>query len=111
MSTRTLIVGLDGATWVLADRFMAEGRMPVLQRLVREGCRADLMSTTPPMTLPSWSSILTGCNPGKHGIFDFTRRVPGTYQLEFTNATHRRVPTLHHSSRSLTLLLQKFLRI
>ena len=91
---RTLIVGLDGATWDLADRFMAEGRMPNLKRLVAEGVRAPLNSTTPPMTLPSWSSMLTGCNPGRHGIFDFVRKLPGKWQLEFTNATHRAVPTL-----------------
>jgi predicted AlkP superfamily phosphohydrolase/phosphomutase len=92
---RTLIVGLDGATWDLADRFMSEDEMPNLARLVREGARAPLNSTTPPMTLPSWSSMLTGCNPGRHGIFDFVRKVPGRWQLEFTNSTHRRVPTLH----------------
>ncbi len=92
---RSLIIGWDGATWQLAHRFLAEGRMPVLDQLLREGSWSRMQSTTPPMTLPSWSAFLTGCNPGKHGIFDFTRRVPGTYQLEFTNATHRRVPTLH----------------
>ncbi|MEC9388968.1 MAG: alkaline phosphatase family protein [Myxococcota bacterium] len=90
---RTLIVGLDGATWELADRLMAEGRMPTLARLVQEGARAPLNSTTPPMTLPSWSSMLTGCNPGRHGIFDFVRKTPGEWALEFTNSTHRAVPT------------------
>ena len=92
---RVLVVGLDGATWDLADRFVGEGRMPVLERLLAEGARAPLNSTMPPMTLPSWSSMLTGCNPGRHGIFDFVRRQPGTWDLEFTNATHRLVPTLH----------------
>ncbi len=92
---RQLVIGWDGATWDLAHRFAAEGDMPVLQALVEEGAHGPLRSTTPPMTLPAWSSVLTGCNPGKHGIFDFVRRVPGTWRLEFTNATHRPVPTLH----------------
>ena len=92
---RVLVIGLDGATWDLADRFMAEGRMPVMEGLVAGGARAPLNSTMPPMTLPSWSSMLTGCNPGRHGIFDFVRRQPGTWDLEFTNATHRLVPTVH----------------
>ena len=92
---RMLIVGLDGATWDLADPLIQAGDLPVLARLVAEGARAPLNSTTPPMTLPSWSSMLTGCNPGRHGIFDFVRKIPGKWQLEFTNASHRRVPTLH----------------
>jgi predicted AlkP superfamily phosphohydrolase/phosphomutase len=73
---------------------MEAGLMPNLSRLVAEGARAPLNSTTPPMTLPSWSSMLTGCNPGRHGIFDFVRKIPGEWSLEFTNATHRAVPTL-----------------
>jgi len=92
---RVLIVGLDGATWDLADPWIAAGDMPVLGRLVQEGATAPLNSTMPPMTLPSWSSMLTGCNPGRHGIFDFVRKVPGKWQLEFTNASYRQVPTLH----------------
>ena len=92
---RTLIVGWDGATWDLAQPFIDAGDLPVLGQLVAEGAIAPLNSTMPPMTLPSWSSMLTGCNPGRHGIFDFVRKVPGKWQLEFTNATHRQVPTIH----------------
>lgn len=69
--------------------------MPVLSELRRRGLSGPLMSTQPPMTLPAWSTMLTGCNPGKHGIFDFTRLRPGSWDPEYTNATHRRVPTLH----------------
>ncbi len=47
------------------------------------------------MTLPAWSSVLTGCRPGTHGIYDFMQRDPGTYNLSFLSAAHRRVPTLH----------------
>ena len=71
--------------------------MPNLTRLIREGAHGPLNSTTPPMTLPSWSSMLTGCHPGTHGIFDFVHRdsTAKDWKLEFTNATHRAVPTIH----------------
>lgn len=93
MSARLLILGLDGATWEVLEPFA--DRFPNLRRLWTEGVRAPLNSTTPPMTLPSWSSFLTGVRPATHGILDFTRRRPGSYALEFLNSTHRRVPTLH----------------
>src|SRR4030042_2602820 len=48
----------------------------------------------PPATYPALSPFMTGTNPGKHGLFDFTARVPGTYAIEFVNSTHRRMPTL-----------------
>ena len=92
---RALVVGLDGATLNVLQPLLDAGRCPTLGRLMAQGAHSPLNSTTPPMTLPSWSSFLTGCHPGSHGIFDFTRRVPGRYRLELSNATHRRVPTFN----------------
>ena len=68
--------------------------MPVLRSLVERGAWGVLRSTMPPVTFPAWSSFMTGCNPGKHGIFDFTRRVRGTYQLAFVSSRDRRMPTM-----------------
>src|SRR5688572_13252617 len=79
------IIGLDGATWDLAGPFLEAGDMPALAGLVARGASGVLRSTVPPVTFPAWSSFMTGANPGKHGIFDFTRRVPGTYEVAFEN--------------------------
>ncbi len=92
MTARLLIIGLDGATFDLIEPWV--GELPHLARLMREGAWGRLRSTVPPATFPAWTSLMTGVNPGQHGIYDFTRRIPGTYQVEFVNATHRRVPTL-----------------
>ena len=89
-----LIIGLDGATWDLIDPWIAQRRLPHLARLRQNGWSGALTATTPPATLPSWSSFMTGVNPGKHGIFDFTRRRFGTYEVEFVNATFRKAPTI-----------------
>ncbi len=92
MGARALLLGLDGATFALVDAL--GDRLPNLSALSRQGQRAVLQSTTPPMTLPAWSSIITGVGPGGHGIYDFVRRCPGTYRLEFQQAGQRRVPTI-----------------
>lgn len=42
------------------------------------------------MTFPAWSTFLTGVNPGKHGIFDFTERTADRLGVRFVNATRRR---------------------
>jgi predicted AlkP superfamily phosphohydrolase/phosphomutase len=89
-----LIIGLDGATWDLIDPWMAAGRLPHLERLCRQGLSGPLASTVPPATFPSWSTFMTGVNPGKHGIFDFTRRQLGTYKVQFVNASFRKAPTI-----------------
>jgi predicted AlkP superfamily phosphohydrolase/phosphomutase len=88
MPCHVLIIGLDGATFDLIEPWADD--LPNLGRLMARGTWGRLRSTLPPATLPAWTSLMTGTNPGQHGIFDFTRRVPGTYRLEFVNATYRR---------------------
>lgn len=68
---KCLVVGLDGATFDLLDPWMEEGLLPSLKKLVTKGARGELQSTIPPSTAPAWVSMVTGKNPGKHGIFDF----------------------------------------
>jgi predicted AlkP superfamily phosphohydrolase/phosphomutase len=89
-----LIIGLDGATWDVLDPWIAQGRLPHLARLRAQAVWGPLASTMPPATLPSWTTFMTGVNPGKHGIFDFTRREVGTYEVRFVNSTFRKAPTV-----------------
>ncbi len=87
---RVMLIGWDGATWDLVRPWVDEGRLPNLARLLERGVHGPLRSTVPPWSFQAWSSFLTGKNPGKHGIYDFFRTPPGTYDLEFVNADHRR---------------------
>lgn len=84
-----LVLGLDGASFEVIRPLAAAGRLPNLARLMREGCSADLASTVPPVTFPAWSAFLTGLAPGRHGIFDFTQKLPGRYRVRFVNASDR----------------------
>ena len=91
---RVLILGLDGATWDIIDPLLAAGRLPHIARLLAEGARGPMQSTVPPMTFPAWTTLMTGVNPGKHGIFDFTEHKEGSYDVRFTNAADRGAPTM-----------------
>ena len=89
-----LILGLDGATLDLVEPWSTDGTMPNLRRLMRIGAWGRLASTVPPATLPGWASFMTGVNPGRHAIFDFTRREPGTYRVRFVNSSDRQAPSV-----------------
>ena len=67
----TIFIGLDGATFTILDPVMKAGSMPFLKEFVENGVRAELLSTTNPLTPPAWTSMMTGRNPGNHGVFDF----------------------------------------
>jgi tetratricopeptide (TPR) repeat protein/arylsulfatase A-like enzyme len=68
---RILIVGLDGADWNVIDPLRQAGRMPRLDRLVRDGVRARLRTISPVLSPVLWTSIATGVSPQRHGILDF----------------------------------------
>jgi predicted AlkP superfamily phosphohydrolase/phosphomutase len=87
---RVCIIGWDGATFDLIEPWVAQGKLPNIAEVLRNGAHGALRSTLPPMTFPAWSSFMTGKNPAKHGIYDFTRRRAGAYDLEFVNGGQRR---------------------
>jgi len=74
MTGRTVLIGLDGATFTILDPLMQRGVLPFLQRFAASGVRATLHSVIPPLTPPAWTSLVTGRSPGLHGVFDFFLR-------------------------------------
>ena len=99
MSSKTLIIGLDGGTWDLFGPLAELGAMPNLADLRSRGAWGPLLSTQPPFTAPAWATFATGVNPGKHGILNFIQtdgspaaslRGQGTP----VNSTHIRAPLL-----------------
>jgi predicted AlkP superfamily phosphohydrolase/phosphomutase len=87
----TVVIGLDGGDWRVLDRLVAEGRLEHISRLLDRGARGDLTSTVPPVSPPAWTTLHTGKNPGKHGIFDFNR-YDQKYRRRTINATDRQSP-------------------
>jgi predicted AlkP superfamily phosphohydrolase/phosphomutase len=86
---RVLVVGWDGATWAIANRLSGQGRLPTLKRLRDQGAHGVLESVPNMNSAPAWSTIATGLNPGRHGIFYFDEPVPGTYRRTIVNAERR----------------------
>lgn len=91
MTTRALVIGLDGFDLGLV-RDLGEGRLPNVHRLMRRGAFSALRSVSPPATLPNWTTFLTGLDPAQHGVFDFTTRTG--YRVQFTAGTVREAPTV-----------------
>ncbi|HEV7859846.1 MAG TPA: alkaline phosphatase family protein [Pyrinomonadaceae bacterium] len=85
--SRTVLVGLDGATFSILDPLMEEGVMPFLKEFIKRGVRSNLLSTAQPLTPPAWTSLTTGRSPGNHNIFDFVRVERGKEHPTYTLAT------------------------
>ena len=89
---KLLIIGIDGATFDLIYPWIEDGHLPNLAGLITNGVHANLASTLPPVTSPAWPTFMTGCNPGKHGVFDFIQPSGANYDL--VNATKIKQITL-----------------
>jgi predicted AlkP superfamily phosphohydrolase/phosphomutase len=89
-----LVIGWDAATPELIDPWMADGTLPHLATLARRGSSARLRSLIHPLSPAAWTSAFTGLNPGRHGIWDFGQRLPGSYEVRPTGADLRSGATL-----------------
>jgi predicted AlkP superfamily phosphohydrolase/phosphomutase len=68
--------------------------MPTLEAFVKAGVSASLESVLPTNSIAAWTSLMTGVNPGKHGVFYFVRKSGTPFQTLVTNSTCIRFPTV-----------------
>ena len=91
---KVLVIGLDGVTWDLLGPWVEDGELPNLKRLMEGGAWGKLRTTLPPISSSSWSSFVTGVNPGKHGLVDFVFPGADSYKVTMVDATTRRTRAL-----------------
>lgn len=84
-AAKLVVIGWDGATWDLLDAWVRAGHLPNLARLRQAGSAGRLLSTPLPLSPAAWSTIVTGQNPGRHGVFDWFERKPGSYAVEYVH--------------------------
>ena len=101
MSARTIIIGLDGATFDLIEPWVQAGLLPNLAGLIAEGVHGPLRAWPNLNSAAAWSSIVTGCNPGQHSIFDFGDAPPrgDAPWRPITAADRKQVPLWHYLNK------------
>jgi len=78
MSGRVAVIGLDCADPNLVlERWLDE--LPNIRGLVSGGTWGPLRSVDPPITVPAWTCMLTGRDPGELGIYGFRNRQDYSY--------------------------------
>ena len=73
---KVIVLGVDGM-----DPDFLEAHwdaLPNLDRLRHMGGFRRLGTSIPPQSPVAWSNVITGMDPGGHGIFDFVERDPAT---------------------------------
>ncbi|MCZ7572387.1 MAG: alkaline phosphatase family protein [Ardenticatenaceae bacterium] len=91
---RVCCIGLDGTPHSLLQRMLADGTMPNLAALVREGRLHRMTSVYPWVSSVAWTTLQTGVNPAKHGIYGFVDRDPATLKIHIPLASRIKRPAV-----------------
>ncbi|MFR6290654.1 MAG: alkaline phosphatase family protein [Peptococcaceae bacterium] len=76
LAKKIMVLGVDGMDPRLTAKFVKEGKMPNVKKLMEKGsCREDLvlLGANPTVTPPMWTTLSTGAYPMTHGITGFFR--------------------------------------
>ncbi len=65
MAIRQLVICVDAMEWDLVRLWAAQGKLPVLRRLMDDGASAELSTTAAQLPDTVWTSLVTGLNPAK----------------------------------------------
>ncbi len=91
---KVLLLCLDGISFRVLDPLLEGGRLPHLERLVREGVRADLDSIAPLVSPAVWTTVATGRPREDHGITGHTVKLVGKPGMTPVVSTLRRTKAL-----------------
>ena len=89
---KTLVIGWDGAPYNKISRWIEEGKLKNIGELSRKGAFGPLQTTDLTISSCAWTTMVTGVNAGKHGVYDFfgTNFVGDSYFREPINSRWRR---------------------
>ncbi len=93
---RLLVLGLDGATWTVLDPMRQRGLMPNLDAFLGRAAAGTLRSIVPPVTTAAWTTMMTGCGPARHGVFDHRYYDAAEGRMKVNHSGRIRVPTVWH---------------
>jgi len=62
-----MLIGVDAVIYPLVRRFIGEGLLPNLKRLISEGAGSEAACCIPPYTPTNWATLSTGSWPDTHG--------------------------------------------
>ena len=91
---RLVVLGLDGATWSVLDPMRQRALMPNLDTFLARAAAGTLRSTIPPVTTAAWTTMMTGCGPARHGVFDHRYYDAAEGRMKVNHSGRIRVPTV-----------------
>jgi len=74
---KVIVIGIDGLIPEFVRKFSAEGILPNMSELMKNGIFSELLPAAYADTPTNWTTIATGAWPGTHGINSFGFHIEG----------------------------------
>lgn len=78
-----MVIGIDGVPYELVKDFAQKGIMPNTKKLIEKYGLKKTKVPLPEVSSVSWTSFMTGMNPGEHGIYGFMEIHRDNYSYTF----------------------------
>jgi predicted AlkP superfamily phosphohydrolase/phosphomutase len=78
-----MVIGIDGVPYELIKDFAQKGIMPHIKGLIERYGLKKTRAPLPEISSVSWTSFMTGMNPGGHGIYGFMEIDRSNYSYTF----------------------------
>ncbi|KKU42017.1 MAG: hypothetical protein UX58_C0004G0076 [Candidatus Wolfebacteria bacterium GW2011_GWB2_46_69] len=92
--SKVLVIGIDGATWDIAQPMIDRGELPTLKMLIDSGISGHLASIDQPVVPAAWVSFATGQESGSTGVFDFLTPISNSYDFRIIAPGELKTPAL-----------------
>lgn len=78
-----MVIGIDGVPVELIQQLTDQDVMPHTKKLIKNYPLIKTQAPLPEVSSVSWTSFMTGMNPGEHGIYGFMELNPTNYSYTF----------------------------
>jgi len=101
---RIFIIGLDGTPYSLLKEFIENGDLKNFKKIFEEGDFKQMDSVYPTVSQVAWTTIFTGVNPGKHGIYGFVEPKSFSYEIFIPNYKDIKAKTIYEYFNDLKII-------
>lgn len=78
VNKKVLVLGLDGMDIQLTRKYLRQGLLPNIRKVVEYGSMLPVATSMPPQSPVAWSNVIVGSSTMVHGIYDFIHRDPSS---------------------------------
>ena len=90
---KVVVLGLDGVSYFLIKELIKIGYMPNLSSIINDKL-ISIETVLPEISSVSWTTFMTGVNPGEHGIYGFVDLKENSYEYKINSFYDLKYPTL-----------------